>query len=359
MSAAATVAAPFRVGVTRDFLKPDGTLGFGDIGLGVLDQTPGVAWEFLAEDVAELRPDQIRPYDALIVLLPQVTAATLAGADRLAVVARYGVGYDSVDVAACTARGVALTITPDGVRRPMATAILTLLLALAHRLGEKDRQTRTGEGWARKLETMGTGLTGRTLGSIGLGNIGRELFALAAPLEMRHVAHDPFAAPAQAATLGVELLELDDLLRTADFVVVNCPLTPETRGLVDAERLALMKPSAYLINAARGPIVDQAALTVALQEGRLAGAGLDVFEREPIDPADPLLALENVIVSPHALCWTDEWAVRTGRDACAGILAVAAGRAPDHVVNRAVLEHPRFREKLGRLAGRIDAREEG
>jgi phosphoglycerate dehydrogenase-like enzyme len=345
----------FGVGISRDFLKPDGSLGFGDIGLDLLAAAPGVAWEFLAENTCELRPDQIRGYDAIAILTPRVTATTLAGADRLAVVARYGVGYDSVDVDACTRHGVLLTITPDGVRRPMATAILTLMLALSQRLLAKDRLTRTG-GWERKLDYMGTGLTGRVLGSIGLGNIGRELFTLAKPLEMRHQAHDPYVASDDAAALGVDLVDLDTLLRTSDVVAVNCSLTPETHHLLDADRLALMKPSAFLINTARGPIVDQAALTSALQERCIAGAGLDVFEREPVDPDDSILALDNVIVSPHALGWTDEWAYVTGRSAGEAILDVAAGRVPRYVVNRAAIDTPAVRAKLARYSARAEAR---
>src|SRR5262245_46496432 len=124
----------FRVGITRDFLKPDGTIGFGDIGLRLLEAEPGLEWEFLAEDARELRADQVRDYDALIVLGARVTAATLAGADRLAIVARFGVGYDSVDVAACTRASVLVTITPDGVRRPVASSVMALLLALSHKL---------------------------------------------------------------------------------------------------------------------------------------------------------------------------------------------------------------------------------
>ena len=132
----------FRVGVTRDFLGPDGRIAFGDIGLSLLDRHPGLSWEFLAEDTRELRPDQVRDYDALLVLGPRVTAATLEGVGRLAIVARFGVGYDTVDVAACTRNGVLLTITPDGVRRPVATAAMALLLALSHKLLIKDRLTR-------------------------------------------------------------------------------------------------------------------------------------------------------------------------------------------------------------------------
>jgi phosphoglycerate dehydrogenase-like enzyme len=334
-----TMAASFRVGITRDFLKPDGTLGFGDIGLQRLGS---LACTFLADRVDELRPEHVRDYDALLLLAPRVTAATLADPSRLMLIARFGVGYDNVDVDACTRSGVLLTITPDGVRRPVAAAALTLLLALSHKLLIKDRLTRSGR-WTEKLNHMGMGLTGRTLGVIGLGNIGREIFRVAEPLQMQHLASDPFVASAPS---GVELVGLEDLLRRSDFVCICCALTEQTRGLINSERLALMKPTAYLLNVARGPIVDQAALTAALRERRIQGAGLDVFEREPIDSADPLLELDNVIVSPHALCWTDECFRGNGESACQSILDVASGRLPAHIVNRPVLEHPRLQQRL-------------
>lgn len=348
------VSSSFRVGLTRDFLKPDGTLGFEDIGLDLL-RGAGVEWEFLAENTPELRADQVRDYDALLVLAPRVTAATLQEPGRLTLLARFGVGYDSVDVEACTRQGVLLTITPDGVRRPVAAAALTLLLALAHKLLLKDRLTRAGR-WAERFDHMGMGLTGRTLGVIGWGNIGREVFVLARPLQMRHRAYDPYANPADAAAQGVELVGLEELLRSSDFVCVCCALTAETRHLLNADRLALMKPTAYLINVARGPIVDQPALTQALRERKIQGAGLDVFEKEPIDPNDPLLTLDNVIVTPHALCWTDECFRGNGHSACRSILDVAAGRVPDHVVNRAVLNHPRLRERLRAYRERAEGR---
>jgi len=341
----------FRVGLSRDFLTPRGEIAFGDIGLGLLDETPGIAHEFLAENTPELRPDQLRGYDALLLLGARLSSTSLEGVDRLAIVARFGVGYDNVDVPACTRHGVALSITPDGVRRPVAVSAMTLLLAASLKLLIKDRLTRTGK-WAEKLGHMGMGVTGRTLGLIGLGNIGREVALLAKPFEMKVVAHDPFAAPADAARLGVELLELDELLRSADFVCITCALTEETRHLIDEKRLAIMKPSAYLVNVARGPIVDQAALTRALRERRIQGAALDVFEEEPVDPADPILQLDNVILTPHAICWTDECFHGNGLSACRSIIDVAAGRAPSHVVNREVLDAPAFRQKLARCAAR-------
>ncbi len=330
----------FRVGVTRDFLKPDGTLGFGDIGLSLLDES-AVDWEFLAQDTPTLRPDQVQGYDALLVLAPAITAHTLEGADRLTIVARFGVGYDKVDVEACSKNGVMLTITPDGVRRPVAVAVMTLVLALSHKLLIKDRLTRAGR-WEEKLDYMGMGVTGRTLGVVGLGNIGREVFTLAQPFGMRHIACDPYVTHVE----GIELVDIETLLRTADFVCICCALTEDTHHLINAQRLALMKETAYLINTARGPIVDQDALTVALREGRIQGAGLDVFEQEPIDPNDPILKLDNVIVSPHAICWTDECFLGNGKSACESILDVAAGRIPKNVVNREALEAPRLKEKL-------------
>ena len=229
---------------------------------------------------------------------------------------------------ACTRAGIALVITPDGVRRPVAVSIITFMLALTGKLMVKDRLTREGPaGFAKRGEHMGVGLVGRTLGSVGIGNIGAELFRLVKPFDMKFIAHDPFADPKLAAELGVELVGLEDVFRRADFVSVSCPLTPETRHLVNAERLALMKPTAYLINTARGPIVDQKALTKALQERRIAGAGLDVLEKEPPDPDDPILRLDNVILAPHALCWTDQCFAGNGAADARGARGAAWPRA--------------------------------
>jgi phosphoglycerate dehydrogenase-like enzyme len=335
----------FRVGLTRDLLA-EGTSGLGDTGVDLLDGVAGLEWEYLPERVGTFTRDQFDAYDAIALLGGKVTPESIGPNPRVAVLARYGVGYDTIDIEACTRAGIAVTITPDGVRRPMATAIMTLILALATRLRAQDRLTRSG-GWSRKIDVMGIGLTGRTLGLIGLGNIGREVVRLAAPWEMRVVAHDPWAIP--GAVPDVDLVDLEYVFRIADFVVVACALTPETRHLVNADRLALMKPTAYLINTARGPIVDQVALTAALQAGTIAGAGLDVFEQEPVDPNDPLLSLDNVIVTPHALGWTDEWIRKTGESALGGILRLARGEVPPHIVNHDVLNVPAFRDKLARF----------
>ena len=341
-------ASPFRIGLTRDFLKPDGTIGFGDIGLSLLDAAPHVVWEFLPENVPVLKAEQIASYDGLLVLGSKVSSETLANAGRLSVIARFGVGYDNVDVQACTEAGVMLTITPNGVRRPVAVSAITLLLALSHKLLIKDKLTRTGR-WNERLNHMGQGVTGRTLGVIGVGNIGREIFQLASPFGMRHIGYDPML---KTPIEGVDLVSLDTLLQESDYIVVCCALTAETNHLLNADRLRLLKPNAYLINVARGPIVDQQALTDILSQQKIAGAGLDVFAVEPIAPDDPLLALENVILSPHAICWTDECFTGIGRSACQSLLDVAEGRTPSHIVNRDVLSSSRLTEKLARR--RID-----
>ena len=335
----------FRLGITRDFTNADGSLGFGDIGLSLLDEHPAIQREFLAEHYTELPLDVADRYDALMILGPRVTARTLAGCKRLGLIARFGVGYDSIDVPACTANSVMLTITPDGVRRPVASSALCFVLALAHKLPAKDRLTREGR-WAERMDHQGIGLSGKTLGVIGLGNIGREVFRLFAPLEMRHIGHDPNVTREQAAAAGIQWLPLEELLGAADFVVICCALCAETQHLINAARLSRMKPTAYLVNVARGPIVDQAALTHVLQNGEIAGAALDVFEQEPIDPRDPLLALDNVILAPHAICWTDECFLGNGRSACQSVLDYAAGRVPKNVVNGDVLDQAEMQAKL-------------
>lgn len=336
----------FRVGLTRDFLTPSGDLAMGDIGLEKLQNAPGISMEFFAEYLPEVTPAQIAGYDAVISLAPRYTGETLASANsRLACLARFGVGYDMVDVEALTDHDVILTITPDGVRRPMATAVITLLLALAHELPAKDRLLREGR-WQERTNIKTTGLTGRTFGSVGLGNIGREVFRLLKPFEMAYLAADPFVKPEDAAGLGVELVDMQTLMRRSDFVAVLCPLNAQTRGLVGERELSWMKPTAYLISASRGPIVDQAALYRALKGHKIRGAALDVFEREPVPNEEPLLKLDNVILTPHTLCWTDECFRRMGESAINSVLAVLRGEVPLPVVNRNVLARPGMRAKL-------------
>ncbi len=349
------MTAPFRVALSGDFRKADGSPTYPDFDLAPLHAAPGVEAVFL-ESASPLRAAQLEDFDALILLSHRFAAESVPKSGRLAVVARFGVGYDTVDVDACTRAGIALVITPDGVRRPVAVSILTLMLALTGKLMVKDRLTREASaGWAKRSDHMGVGLVGRTLGSLGIGNIGAEFFRLAKPLDMRFIAYDPYADAAVAAELGIELVGIDELFRRADVLSVSCPLTPETHHIVDAGKLALMKPTAYLINTARGPVVDQKALTEALKAQRIAGAGLDVLEQEPPDPDDPILALDNVILAPHALCWTDQCFAGNGAADIRAVLDVQHGRVPRGVVNRSVVETDAFKARLAGFAGRYGA----
>jgi D-3-phosphoglycerate dehydrogenase len=344
----------YRVALSADFKRPDGTPAFPSFDLSPLDADPRVEWDYVPLTDGRVAAADMAGFDALILLAGRFDSDSLPGDGRLSVVARFGVGYDNVDVAACAAHDIAVVITPSGVRRPVAVAILTFILALAGRLMIKDKLTRAGpDGWAQRGAHMGLGLVGRTLGSIGIGNIGAEMFRLAAPLGMRFIAHDPYADPAIVRELGVTLMPLDEVFRQSDFVCVNCPLTDETRGLVNAERLALMKRTAFLINTARGPIVDQAALTAALSTRRIAGAGLDVFADEPSDAADPLFGLDNVIVTPHALCWTDQCFAEIGAADIRAVLGVMAGEIPEGIVNREIVSNERWRSKVADYPSRF------
>ena len=305
-----------------------------------------MSYEFLADYTSEVTSEQIRVYDAIISLAPHYTARTFTQADgRLSLVARFGVGYDNVDLDTLTVNDVMLTTTPDGVRRPVASAIVTLILSLAHQVNAKECFLRRG-GWHRQCDIVGTGLHGRTLGSIGVGNIGAELFRLIRPFGMRFLAYDPYANPSSVSELDVELADLPTLLGESDFLCINCPLTSETRGLVGTREIAMMKPTSFLINTARGPIVDQSALYAALKNHRIRGAALDVFEQEPLSIEDPLLELDNIMLTPHALAITDEMTRGNGESAIRAVLSVAAGEIPPYVVNSAVLSRPAMQRKL-------------
>ncbi len=348
----------FLVGFSADFKGEDGALAFPDIGLSLLDAVPGVAYEFLREYRAEYVPAQLSGYDVLISLKPRVTAQSLEGVERLCAIGRCGVGYDNVDLKACTERGIAVYITPQGVVRPVAESIVLLMLALSHRLLEKDRMVRQGR-WAESTHQLGREPRDRVVGTIGLGNIAAEAIRLLRVLDVkRFVAFDPYASERRAAELGVKLVSLEDLLRASDYVLVNCPLTAETRGLVGRDEIALMKPDAVLINTARGPVVQEAALIEALRDEKIAGAALDVFENEPLAASSPLISMTNVILTSHSVAWTEELFRDMGRIDCEGALAVYRGEVPRHVVNPEVLDTKAFKEKLARLkAAHADARE--
>jgi lactate dehydrogenase-like 2-hydroxyacid dehydrogenase len=255
--------------------------------------------------------------DALLcTVTDRLTADVLAVEPRRArLLANFGVGFNHIDVAAAKARGLAVSNTPDVLTDATADLAMTLLLAVTRRAGEGERHLRAGAwtGW-RPTHMLGTQVSGKTLGLVGMGRIARAVAKRAhRGFDMRIIFHDPYPPPADVArSLGAEPRErLEQVLEEADFVSLHCPATPETRHLMNAERLARLKPGAYLVNTARGDVVDEAALVATLRSGRLAGAGLDVFEREP-QVSPELLAMENVVLLPHLGSATRETRVAMG-----------------------------------------------
>ena len=326
----------FKVGIARELLGPTGKPLFGEKVLDVL-KAPGIEWEYLPAIERELSPDTAARYDGIHVNAARVTKASLSRGDcRVKILARNGVGYDAVDTKAASERGIIVTNTPVAVRRPVAVSTLTMLFAVAGRLPQKQAIARSGD-WTQNGASMGLGLLGRTLGLVGCGSIGQEILRVGRPFFGRAIAADPVVQAETVRALGAELLPLERVMAEADFVVVMCLLNESTRGLINAKRIALMKPTAYLLNMARGPIVDEAALIDALKARRIAGAGLDVFEVEPTPAGNPLLAMDNVIATPHSLSWTDECARDIATDALTGIVALSQGRRPVYVVNTDVL----------------------
>jgi lactate dehydrogenase-like 2-hydroxyacid dehydrogenase len=274
-------------------------------------------------------------------LLPTVTdrlTATVLGAQplRTRILANYGVGFNHIDTAAAKARGLVVTNTPDVLTDDTADDAVLLMLMVARRAGEGERHVRAGAwtGW-RPTHLLGTRVSGKTLGLIGLGRIGRAVAHRARHgFGMRVIFHDPSPPPADVvAELAAEpRASVDEVLREADFVSIHSPATPDTRHLMDARRLALMKPGAFLINTARGDIVDEAALVAALKRGTIAGAALDVYEREPEVTRD-LLAMEQVVLLPHLGSATSETRVAMGLRALENLKAFFAGLPPrDRVV---------------------------
>ena len=337
----------FRIGLARELLNGPDDPAFGRAPLAHLDSAPNVQWEWLGKIYPEYPPELGLEYDALYVNAASVTrnSVALAAEGRLKALARHGVGYDAVDITALNEAGVILLNTPLAIRRPVATMAITFVLALAQRLLEKDRLTRAGR-WNERASLMGKGLTGRTLGVIGGGGVGKALIPIARMFDLAVLVADPHVPATDIEPLGARLVPLDELLVDSDFVVVACLLNEQTRHLVNAARLGLMKPSAYLVNVARGPIVDESALIAALRTRQIAGAALDVFEQEPVQPDNSLLSMDNVIVTPHALSSTDECFGGIATEAFTGLAKLASGELPPNVVNREVLAHPRVRRWL-------------
>lgn len=282
-----------------------------------------------------LSPDEletaVESYDALVVRSEtKITRQVIAAAGRLQVIGRAGIGVDNIDVGAATEKGVVVVNAPTGNIISAAEHTIALMLALARHIPDASASLKGGR-WDRK-RFMGLEVRGKTLGILGLGQVGSEVARRARGLEMRVVAHDPFVPEERARTLGVELVPLQQLLRESDFLTVHTTLSESTRRLIGEAELREMKPTARLINTARGGIVDEKALESALSEGRLAGAALDVFETEPLT-SHPLFGNERVVVTPHLGASTTEAQERVSQDVAEQIIAVLKGEPAQYAVN--------------------------
>ncbi len=339
----------FRVLLTADFYDAEGRLKYRDIGLGLLESAPHIEVSRFTEHRAEIEPQQLTEANGVIVLSSRVTARTLSASENLLAIGRFGVGYDSVDVAACTAADVVLFITAGAVDYSVAEATVGWMLALTHHVRVKDRLVREGQ-WDARSRYMGSELRERTLGIIGFGGIGRSVVKLLSSFGMNTpLVFDPFVSPDIIAESGAKAVSLDELLSQSDFVSLHCPLNEHTRNLLSARELSLMKPTAYLLNTARGGIVEEDSLFAALSERRIAGAAFDCFVGEPITSPPRWAELDNVLLAPHSIAWTDELFRDIGRAACQGMLDLSSGRRPRGVVNPEVFERPGFQAKWDRL----------
>ena len=326
--------SPFKVVIT-DFGDPDHSLEAGVLNGSGLDI-----------DLVRLQtrvPEELIPHvtdaDALIVQWATINRKVIEAMTRCKVISRYGIGVDMVDLQAAGEHGIVVANVPDFCMEEVSDSTIGFLFSLNRRIFVLDRWERSG-GWGstRPIPYWPPArLHGQTLGIVGLGNIGRVVARKAGCLGLKLLGYDPYIKPEQAAELGVELVALDDLLRRADYVTLHCPLVAETRGLIGAAQLALMKPTACLINMARGPVVVQAAIYDALVNHQITAAALDVLDPEPPDPNDPLLQLDNVIINPHASSGSVEAAAQLRHDTAQNVVEMLSGRLPRSIVNRKAL----------------------
>lgn len=353
----------FHLSYTGDYLDEAGQASM-DLGLDQLAATGYIETNFLKDQSPapgdttywdrlyslEITPDHVANSNGIVIFRPWVRASAFAGgAKDLIVLARAGVGYDKIDLDACTENDVVVFNAPDTLTHSTASAALTFMLMLAKRVTGQQELVRSAR-WDQQSKLIGDDLVGKTLGIVGLGKTGAELARLVAPFHMQILAYSPSADPVVAEAMGVDLVsDLASLLRASDFVSLHCRLQESTRDMLGERELGMMKRSAYLINVARGELIEELALVEALREGRIAGAGLDVFATEPLPITSPLLDLPNVILTPHWLPSTHR-AARACRDVVVNnIIRAAQGLLPRNVLNPDVLSRKAFRTKLERF----------
>jgi D-3-phosphoglycerate dehydrogenase len=334
-----------------------------DSGLAVLRAAAGISVDYRPGLTEDELANAIGEYDGLIIRSnSKVTAKVLARADQLQVVGRAGIGVDNVDVAAASRKGVVVMNTPTGNAVTTAEHAISLLMSLARYIPQATASVKNGKWEKTKFE--GTEIAGKTLGVIGMGNIGRIVADRAQGLKMNVIAFDPVLSSDKAGSLGVELVSIDTLFERSDFITAHAPLTPETKGLIGEKSIKKMKKGVMIINAARGGIVDEAALAKAIVDGHVAGAALDVFVKEPVETDNPLLKLDNVIVTPHLGASTGEAQDRVAREIAEQVVDLLLNSTIRNAINVPALAgdaavrlapHITLARRLGKLLGQLES----
>ena len=296
----------FKVGISGDLLNSDDEPCFGKEPLNLLNERKDVEITWMDKSILELNPEMTSKFDAILLNLPKANANCVSQSNcRLKLISRFGVGFDSVDIEFMKSKNIIVTNTPNAVRRPVAVAALTMIFAAAGKLLQKNYLVRN-DIWNERTNYMGIGLAKKTLGVIGVGNIGAETIKLSKPFFNNILAYDPYKSKTQLSKIGAIKVNLIELASKSDFIVILCNLDNETKGMINHYFFLNMKKSAYIFNLSRGPVINESDLEKALENKVISGAGLDVTEKEPLSINSKLLDFENVIVTPHALCWTDE-----------------------------------------------------
>ena len=310
----------FNIGISSDLLTNEGKPCFGTQPLNALYKNKQIFIEWMDSGIEVLSEKETSRYNAILLNSPKLTKESINPKNnKLKIVSRFGVGYDSVDLDVLKKNKIILTNTPNAVRRPVAIASLTMILALSSKLMIKDKLLREGR-WNERTNHMGVGLTNKTLGLIGFGGIGKEFVTISKDLFKKVICYDPFVDIEEMKNLQVDKADFEEIASSSDFLVILCDLNDKTRGMIDSSFLNKMKRSSYLINLSRGPVVNENDLIVTLRQNKIAGAGLDVMTKEPIEENNELINLKNTLLTPHSLCWTDECFNSIANEAISSIL---------------------------------------
>lgn len=327
----------YTVYVSNDLRVPERDY---DMGFGALYDDADVEVEFLTtRNHVVLRPEDLPGADALVAIQQHVTPETLSGLDDLQLVSAFGAGLDHIDIGACTDRGIAVVNAPQPVGRAVAQSTLGMLITCATNAMELDDHVRE-RGFEDRIARMGHTMYGKTLGTIGMGMIGSNVVELVEQFDMDVVTYDPYLSVERAAEIGAELVDLEMLLETADFVSLHCPLTEETKGMLGTAEFRQMKDSAYLVNTTRGGLYPDVELAEAIEEGWIAGAAIDVFEDEPDVEDNPLLELDNCLLMPHMAGVLYETMTEQGEIVSDAIRSRFRGEVPHNLVNPDVYDKP-------------------